>query len=348
MDDAAGLKDRLTYPCGAPPQLGEAVEIAPGVLWLRLALPMALDHVNVFALDDGDGWVLVDTGIDDVPSREGWEAALAGPLRGRPVTRVLCTHMHPDHMGLAGWLCRRSGAPLLMSRQEYLTAAVLLADAGPAPEEGAAFYRAAGWDEQRIDRWRSAHGLFGRAVGPPPPSFLRLKEGDALTIGGEAWRVVIGAGHSPEHVCLWRAFDDVLIAGDQVLPKISSNVSVWLTEPQADPLGDWMESLDRLEALLPPGILALPGHGDPFRGVPARLRALRRGHEVSLQRLEKTLAEPRRAIDVFACLFGRPIGEGLIGMATGESLAHLHYLEHRGRARRERDEAGVDWWTAAQ
>ncbi|WP_292069830.1 MBL fold metallo-hydrolase [Brevundimonas sp. UBA7534] len=329
-----------------PPLSGEGKEVAPGVLWSRFPLPFQLDHVNVFALDDGPGWTVIDTGLSTPASVEAWESLLAGPLQGRPIKRVVCTHMHPDHIGLAGWLCRRTGAPLLMSRTEYLTGRTLAAEsAGDAPPEGEVFYRAAGWSDQQITAWREGYGMFGKGVSPLPRAFMRLQDGDVLNIGDDEWRVVVGAGHSPEHVCLWRTSDDVFIAGDQILPRISSNVSVWPTEPDADPLGDWMDSLAKLRGMLPEHALILPSHGEPFRGVHNRLDALRRGHETALKRLERTLRKPTRVLDAFPAVFGRAVGDAMLGMATGEAQAHLNYLERRGRARRARDKNGVDWWS---
>ena len=337
----------LTYPFGAPPGPGEAIEVADGVLWVRLSMPIALDHINVYAVRDGHGWAIVDCGLNIPSSRESWDAALAGPLGGRPVTRVICTHMHPDHIGLAGWLCDRFEVPLVMTRLEYVMARMLLADTGqPAPEFGAVFYRAAGWDEGQIEGYRTGYGQFGRAVSAMPPAYVRIREGDRLAIDGRDWRVVVGEGHSPEHACLWREADGVVLGGDQVLPRISSNVSVWPTEPDADPLGDWLVSLEQLKTVFPPDVLVLPSHGEPFLGVQTRLDALIRGHMTALKRLERTLREPCRAVDVFSALFARPVGDGVRGMATGESLAHLNYLIHRGRVARERDVHGVDWWTA--
>lgn len=336
----------LTYPLGTPPAPGEAIEAASGVLWMRLPLPMSLDHINVYALADGDGWTLIDTGLNTRVSIAGWEAAFVGPLGGRPVKRVICTHMHPDHVGLTGWICERFGAPLLMSRLEYVTARMLVADTGPAPLEGEIFFRAAGWSDDQIDVWRREFGRFGKGVYPLPQSYRRLTEGDDIEIDGDIWSIVVGNGHSPEHVCLWRRSDGVFLAGDQILPRISSNVSVWPTEPMQDPLGDWLASLDKLRALLPEDTFVLPSHGEPFTGVYTRIEALQRGHETGLARLERTLREPRRAIDVFSSLFARPIGAEVFGMATGESVAHLNYLERQGRARRERDSDGVDWWSA--
>ena len=347
LEAAARDARGLTYPHGPAPDFGEAVSVAPGVLWMRLSMPMALNHINVYAVEDGDGWALVDTGLDIADSRARWEAMLAGPLGGRPVTRVICTHMHPDHIGLAGWLCERFEAPLVMTRLEYVTARMLLADGDrPAPESGAVYYRAAGWDEAQIGTYRREFGQFGRAVSALPTGFARMREGDRLRIGGEDWRIVVGEGHSPEHACLWREADGVVLGGDQILPKISSNVSVWPTEPEADPLGDWLASLERMKGVFPEDVLVLPSHGEPFHGAHARLDALVRGHMTALKRLERTLQAPKRAVDVFPALFARTVGDGVRGMATGEAVAHLNYLAHRGRARRDRDADGVDWWTA--
>lgn len=348
-EDAAMTARGLTYPSGPAPEAGQAVEVAPGILWLRLPLPLSLNHINVYALADGDGWTLVDTGLKTEASRAGWEAALAGPLGGRPVRRVICTHMHPDHIGLAGWLCARFDAPLLMSRLEYVTARMLIADEGqPAPDSGEVFYRAAGWSDEQIARWRTGYGGFGKAVAAMPSAYLRLSDNDLVRIGEDDWRVVIGEGHSPEHVSLWRERDGVMLSGDQILPRISSNVSVWPTEPEGDPLGEWLRSLNTLKARLPGDLFVLPSHGDPFYGVTTRLEALIRGHEVALKRLERTLRTPSRAVDVFSALFARPVGDEVLSMATGEAIAHLNYLAREGRARRSRDEAGVDWWTLTE
>jgi len=337
----------LTYPFARVPEASEGIEVAPGVVWLRLPLPMALNHINLYALEDEDGWTLVDTGLFAPVSVEIWESLLTGALQNRPIKRVICTHMHPDHIGMAGWLCERFEAPLLMSRLEYVTGRMLVADTGrPAPESGRTFYRAAGWTEDQLAGWGRDFGSFGRVVSPMPDAYHRLTEGDVLSVGGEDWEVVVGQGHSPEHVCLWRRSDGVFLGGDQILPRISSNVSVWPTEPLSDPLGDWMTSLQDLQARLPDDLLVLPSHGEPFRGVQTRLAALLRGHGQALARLERRLETPLRAVDTFASLFARPVGDGLRGMATGEAVAHLNYLERQGRATRHRDADGVDWWQA--
>jgi glyoxylase-like metal-dependent hydrolase (beta-lactamase superfamily II) len=335
----------LTYPLGRRvPEAGELLAAAPGIGWARLPMPGSLKHINVWAIEDDGGVALVDTGLNIAPAREGWEALLAGPLAGQRVTRIIVTHFHPDHVGLAGWLCARFAAPLWMTRTEWLFARMLSLDVRDAPPaEAAAYQRAAGWDEARIEaEAQKGWGRFAAAVAPVPISFVRMQHGDTIRIGARDWRVVVGSGHSPEHACLVDAVGGVMIAGDQVLPRITSNVSVSLSEPRGDPLGDWLASIDRLKAL-PADLLVLPGHGEPFTGLHARLNALAAGHHGRLDALAKRLATPMRAVDCFGILFGRAVDDSVYGLATGEALAHLRYLEGQSRAVCEvRD--GVHWF----
>jgi glyoxylase-like metal-dependent hydrolase (beta-lactamase superfamily II) len=244
--------------------------------------------------------------------------------------------MHPDHVGMAGWLTRKFQIRLWMTRLEYLTCRTLTADTGrEAPDDAIRFYRQVGWPEEALDVYRARFGGFGKYVHALPDSFRRLVDGEVFGVGSHRWRVIVGRGHSPEHACLQCEDLGVLISGDQVLPRISSNVSVHPTEPEADPLGEWIASLAHLRATLGEDLLVLPAHGEPFLGLHARLDRLAHGHERGLERLRRSLAEsPKRAIDVFGALFARPIeGKGdLLGMATGESLAHLNYLLARGEA----------------
>jgi glyoxylase-like metal-dependent hydrolase (beta-lactamase superfamily II) len=327
--------------------MGELIPLADGVGWARLPVPWFLNHINVWVLEDGEGVALVDTGIDIPTSRAAWAALLAGPLAGRTVTRVIVTHFHPDHVGLAGWLSERFGVPLWMSREEWLFARMLSADVRDAPpKEAFAYWRAAGWDEDRIAaEARNGWGRFSSLVSPVPVSFIRMRDGDSIRIGSRNWRVLIGSGHSPEHVCLVDEAGGVMIAGDQVLPRITSNVSLSVSEPEGDPLGDWLASIAKLK-MLGDDLLVLPSHGEPFRGLHARLDALDQGHRMLLEALHAHLAEPRRSVDCFTVLFGRQIDEGVFGLATGEAMAHLRRLEVEGRAVRDvRD--GVNWYSAS-
>lgn len=336
----------LEYPCGAAPPPGGAREIERGVWWLRMPLPMAgLPHINVWALQDGDGWTLIDTGMRTAQAMEGWQQALAGPLGGRPVRRVICTHMHPDHVGLAGWLCQTHGCRLWMTRLEYVVCRMLIADTGrAAPEDGLRFYHAAGWDGAALDAYRARFGAFGRGVHPLPDSYRRIREGEELQIGPRRWRAVVGQGHSPEHLCLHCEQAGLFISGDQVLPRISSNVSVFPTEPEADPLREWLESLAAVRARVADDVLVLPAHDGPFRGLHARLAQLAAGHEERLTAVYESLAVPRRAIDLFQLLFRRRVGPEMLMMATGESIAHLNCLVARGQATRALDADGVLWY----
>jgi glyoxylase-like metal-dependent hydrolase (beta-lactamase superfamily II) len=341
--------ERLTYPFAEGPAIGGGIEIAPGVVWMRMPLGGSLAYINVWALKDAGGWTLVDTGMNFPATAEAWRQVFAGPLKGEPIVRVIVTHMHPDHIGMAGWITRKFHCRLWITRGEYLMCRLLAADTGrEAPEDGLEFYRAAGWGEAALDNYATRFGGFGKAMHALPDSYRRLMDGEALTIGGREWRIVVGAGHSPEHACLWCPELKLFIAGDQVLPKITSNVSVFPTEPEGDPLGDWLTSLARIKTIVPDDVLVLPAHNDPFHSLHTRVDQLIGFHEGALGRLGSLIGEEKkRAIDVFGVLFKRQINEQVLSMATGESLAHLNWLVHRGQATRERDSAGVDWYRAA-
>ena len=328
------------------PTTGTAVTIAPGVQWLRLEMGGPLGFINVWALDDGDGVALVDCGLGTEATAAAWSQAFAGPLRGRRVTRVFATHMHPDHIGMAGALTREHDCRLWITRLEYVTCRSLSSDTGrPAPPDGIRFYHAAGWGEPDIARYTERFGGFGQMLTPLPDSFRRIVDGESITIGEHAWQVVVGSGHSPEHACLWCPELRLLISGDQVLPRITSIVAVHPTEPEANPLDDWMRSLARIRAIVPDDVLVLPAHNDPFLGLHFRLDTLLDGHANGLAKLRALLAEaPGRVVDLFPALFRRAIDETNIGMATGECLAHLNYLVAAGEVVRTVDAAGVAWY----
>jgi glyoxylase-like metal-dependent hydrolase (beta-lactamase superfamily II) len=337
----------LTYPFGRAfaPRPEEPVEVAEGVYWARFAMPMSLDHINLWLLEDGDGWAVVDTCLDLPGARETWEQLFSGFMGGRPVTRVFCTHLHPDHTGLAGWLTGRFDCELWMSREEFLMCRAMAADTGrPAPEVALRFYRAAGYDGEQLERYRNKFGNFGRAISPMPDSFRRLVDRDTITIGGRYWQVIVGRGHSPEHASLYCPGLKLLISGDQVLPRITPNVSVFPTEPEGDPLQEWLNSSALIRHALPDDLLVLPAHEAPFHGLHVRLSQLIEAHNRDLRKLFEYLVEPKRAVDCFPALFNRAIDADSLGMATGESLAHLNCLLGRRRITRTRDANGVDWY----
>lgn len=339
----------LTYPFGDfAPGPGEVHRIADGVSWARIPMPGSLGHINSWLLDEGDGYAPVDTGMLLTICSDAWKALFAGALADRSITRVICTHLHPDHIGLAGWLCKKHGAELWMSRGEWLTARMICADArDTVPEDFLKLQRAAGWGEEVLAEMATGGwGRFGRMVFQLPVSYRRLQDGDELDLSGHRWRVVVGSGHSPEHACLLNEVSGVLISGDQVLPRISSNVSVVITEPEADPLGEWLASIEKFLGL-PADLIVCPAHGEPFTGLHTRLIALRDEHRMRLDRLEAALAGGEmRVVDAFPLLFNREITGHNRELATGEAIAHFRRLELEGRAARE-ERDGVRWYRAA-
>lgn len=324
------------------PESGAVTKIANGIYWLRMPLPMTgLNHINLWILKDGPGWAIVDTGIGSRDSKEIWKSVFKGLMKGKTVTKVIATHLHPDHTGLAGWLCRKFDAPLYMTRGEYFLCRLMAADTGnPAPDYALRFYARAGFTPPQIELYKQRFGGFGKAITPMPEGYTRIQADDVVTIDGSPWRILIGAGHSPEHACLLNEAENICITGDQLLPNISSNVSVWPTESEGNPLEDWIDSCKMLTAELPEDVLVLPAHGIPFRGAHRRLAKLIDHHEKALQRLYAFCTTPKMATEVYSCLFRREITDSNRIMAVGESLAHLNCLVARGRMSRRVNDAG--------
>ena len=338
------MTDAVRHPFEVPPSEGEAVEVAPGILWLRLPLPMALDHVNIYALDDGDGWTIVDAGLSSGRSKAIWEGLLAGPLAAKPVTRVILTHHHPDHVGLVGWFQSR-GARLLATRTAWLYARMLTLDVQDRPSpEALTFYRRAGVTGADLDRRADERPFnFADMVDPLPLGFTRLSEGMHLQAAGRDWTVRIGHGHAPDHATLW-SDDGIILGGDQLLPGISANIGVYPTEPDADPLTEWLDSCRAFQPFARDDQLVLPGHKLPFSGLPFRLMQMVENHESALNRLMDHLTTPQTAATCFIPLFRREIGPAEHGLALVEAIAHLNCLLRRGLVSRSLGPDGAWAW----
>ena len=331
----------LVYPWAQPPAPGAVTAVAPGIRWLRMPLPFQLDHINLWLLEDEPGWTIVDTGAGLDDTQALWERIFAERLDGRRVTRVVVTHFHPDHMGNAGWLNARWTTDLWCTQAEWLYAQFAwrtreAADAEPR----LAHYRRHGCGEGVLARLRHRMNPYPELVPTLAPEFHRLRDGDTLVIGGRRWEVLTVLGHAPEHACLWNREAGVLIAGDQVLPKITTNVSVWSEQPLGNPLRLYLDSFERFRPMAA-DTLVLPSHGLPFRGLHARLAQLRDHHEARLGEALDALLEPRSAAELIPALFRRELDVHQWGFALGESLAHLNFLEADGRAARTVGEDGV-------
>jgi glyoxylase-like metal-dependent hydrolase (beta-lactamase superfamily II) len=325
----------LVFPFPAPPATGETIEVAPGVLWTRIPLPFRLDHVNVYFLDDGDGWAVVDTGIDNAAARAAWEALIAGPLAGRRLTRLIVTHMHPDHIGLAGWLGERFDVPLLTSQTAYIECLNLILAPGKlqAPVYRN-FYLRNGLDEATTALIATmGHDYLGM-VSTLPPTFQRLAAGDRLKIGGRVFDILAGDGHAPEQLMLYNRAEKLFLAADQVLAKISPNVSVVAVSPDDDPLGRYLSSLDALKSELPEDALVLPGHQLPFCGLYERAAELAAHHYARCEALRVACWDkPHRAAELLPVMFSRQLDPHQMGFAFSELFAHVNYLIARGALR---------------
>ncbi|MCL4766968.1 MAG: MBL fold metallo-hydrolase [Hyphomicrobiaceae bacterium] len=341
MKDGIDPADEITLPYPVPPAPGDAIEIAPGLLWARMPLPVRLDHVNVWLLEEGDGWTAVDCGLDSPETRAAWEKLAAGPLRGRPLRRLVATHAHVDHVGLAGWITSRFQVPFEATRSAWLWARVVYAGRNePTSAQALEHLRAHGCDPRHIEAYAQNRGPLARLFGEPPKAFARLRDGDTLEMGDRRWRVLTADGHADEHASFLGADDDIVIAGDQVLQRISPVVGVFSGEPHADPLAAFLASLERFRGVAA-ATLVLPSHGLPFRGLDARLSQLEQHHRRRLELALGALDWPRTAAECAQVLFARALAEGQWFLALAETLAHLHRLEAMGAARREVDGDGL-------
>ncbi|RFB68095.1 MULTISPECIES: MBL fold metallo-hydrolase [unclassified Herbaspirillum] len=351
------LESQLEYAFGDTlPAVGTTLEVAPGILWLRMGLPFALDHINLWLLEDEietptgrvRGWTAVDCGIATDATKESWESIFVTQLRGRPIIRVLVTHCHPDHIGLADWLCGRWNAPLWMSTGEYGFARLMSAGLPGADGTSAAphFRRHGLVDEELITKLSGRNNYYKDLVPSVPLAYTRMQDQHTVRIGARDWRVITGFGHSPEHVSLYADEARLLISGDMVLPRISTNVSVFAIEPEANPVQQYLDSLKKYTGLSD-DTLVLPSHGKPFRGLHTRITQLNDHHRARLAEVLEACATPKTAVEILPVMFKRPLDTHQLSFALGEAVAHLHKLWFDGVLQRRLGEDGIFRFTVA-
>ncbi len=348
------LEMQLHYPLGdALAPMGGTLDVAPGVKWIRMTLPFALNHINLWLLRDEingqQGWSIVDCCIHRDEAKAQWESIFANELQGLPILRVIATHMHPDHIGLAHWLCERWNVRLWISATDYQVARMgCLGPTGFGGERAAEFFASHGLNSpEAVTQIRARTGYFPSLVPSLPPQYRRMMDGDVLTIGGNAWRCISGYGHAPEHIALYCDALNVLIGGDMMLPRISTNVSVYEQEPESNALALFLNSIDKFRAL-PEDTLVLPSHGKPFTGMHIRIQQLHDHHRDRLAEVMEACAErPCSAADILPVMFKRPLDMHQTTFAMGESIAHLHALWYSGKLQRKMDTEGVYRFGAA-
>jgi glyoxylase-like metal-dependent hydrolase (beta-lactamase superfamily II) len=341
VSSAASIIEPLEFPHPAAPQPGQAIELAPGLLWLRIPLPFALDHVNIWLARERDGWTLIDTGFANDATRALWSDELAAVLDGQPIIRIVATHAHPDHIGLADWLAQRYPCPLWITQGEYLWAHAVWNDiGGHGVEQTVALFARHGLDSAEASAQLARGRFYRQGVPAVPTTYHRIYDGEHIEIGGRRWRVIVGYGHSAEHAALYCESLPALISGDMLLPTISTNVSVWPTDPDADPVGRFLQSIERF-ADLPARTLVLPSHGLPFRGARQRVAALHDHHAARLAELAAAATHPVTAAEVVPVLFRRKLDVYQTFFAMGEAIAHLNHLYCRGQLTRTVRKDGV-------
>lgn len=338
----------VTYPLSTPPEHGTVIEIAPGILWTRLPLPFRLNHVNIYLIEDGDGWAVLDAGINSAVTREIWEALVAGPLKGRRLTRLIVTHFHPDHIGVAGWLTERFQIPLVTSQTAYLSCLNISLSPGALDTKlYHDFYLSHGLGAELTELVSTQGHQYLRMVANLPGTFRRIVDGDTLAIGGRKFSVITGDGHAAEQVMLYCREDKLLFVADQVLARITPNVSVWAVDPDGDPLGLFIRSLNGLKADIPDDTLVLPGHQLPFIGIHLRSSQLIGHHDTRCAALvEACRTEARSSADLIPVLFPRPLDPHQTSFAFSEVLAHVNYTLGRGELRRDGQRNGVEYFRA--
>ncbi|CAN7709100.1 MBL fold metallo-hydrolase [Aminobacter sp. LjRoot7] len=318
----------LSFAQPVPPAPGRTIEVADGIFWARLPLPFQLDHVNVYLLEDDGGWTVIDTGTDSLTNHDHWNQLLAETVPGRPLRRVIVTHFHPDHVGVAGWLCRSHNVPLVMTESELALAQRMLAtEETTTHARFHSIYRLNGMEPDLADQVVANGHDYHRWVSELPDEVTILHAGEEFRIGKRNFRLMVGGGHSPEHAMLYDAEGKVLICADQVLARISPNISIVPSDPEGNPLSYYLDSLEMLRREVPDSALVLPGHDIPFHGLHARAQALRLHHESRCAAIVAACRHRRlSARELVPHTFLREFDHRQIGFALTETIAHVNLL----------------------
>ncbi len=336
----------LEYLFDKTPEVGSRLQVAEGVFWIRMPLPMALDHINLWLLEDGDGWTLIDTGLHTGLSKKIWSKFLEESLERRPINRIIVTHFHPDHVGMAGWLVEKTKAEFWMPGTEWLYARLLTTDNRERFTDSTIdYYRRAGGDREYLERLKEKGPMFPGIVSDVPLASRRIVDNEIITIGAENWKIVMGNGHSPEHACLLNKSRGIFICGDLVLPRISPHIGVYADEPDNNPLEDYLNTLKNL-CSISNDVMVLPSHNEPYRGLHQRLDSLGLHHAERLDDFMLACEKPRNAIDIARKVFKKRLDSSQLGLAVAETIAHLNYLMSNNKINRESDKKGIYFYSS--
>ncbi len=325
---------RLNYPLETTPRAGGAVEIKTGIYWLRLPIPFELNHINVWLLEDGDGYTLIDTGISAKKTCAAWEQLFSDVIKEKSIKRIIVTHFHPDHFGLTGWLSERTQAQYLTSKETVERVSFLLDSKNKDNiETRMEFYQH--HEVSDIDFFEDflKGSLYAAVVSGSPDTHTEIKEGEIITIGENDWRAIMTYGHAPGHINLYSESLNMLISGDQILPTITSNVSVHADKPEENPLDDYLKSFKKFESL-PADTMVLPSHGKIFEGIHLRIEEIIEHHHETLEKVFGICEKAHSTAELVPKLFRRKL-EGInTVLAFGEALSHLNYLCGQQRLQR--------------
>ncbi|MBV9250558.1 MAG: MBL fold metallo-hydrolase [Acetobacteraceae bacterium] len=339
----------LEFPFSPAPEPGQLIEVAPGVKWFRLPLPYRLDHVNIYLIEGTEGWTVLDTGLGTDDCRGAWNAVLSGPMAQQPLNAMVVTHFHPDHVGLAGWLAEHFGLPLSMPRPEYLySLALQYAPGDLGADMHRPFYRRHGLSEQVTEAVLGRGHEYLRRTTGVPTTYHRVQHGDVLDVGAREFRVLTGGGHALEQAMLYRPDERLFFAADQVIARISPNVSVHAMEPDLDALGIYLRSLSLLRGSIADDVLVLPGHGLPFYGLHVRIAELIAHHEQRCNAIAVACqGQPLSVAEIVPLIFHRSLDEHQTGFAFGEVLAHVNHMLGRDQLMLQPSADGIERYRAS-